>query len=61
MKKLTWLLALAMLMSMLAALPASAEATYTQAPMFDGMENRIARLGAEAAKPHRLHRKLTRD
>ena len=24
-------------------------------------ENRIARLGAEAAKPHRLHRKLTRD
>ena len=24
-------------------------------------ENRVARLGAEAAKPHRLHRKLTRD
>lgn len=24
-------------------------------------ENRIARLGPEAAKPHRLHRKLTRD
>ena len=24
-------------------------------------ENRIARLGVEAAKPHRLHRKLTRD
>ena len=24
-------------------------------------ENRIARLGAEAANPHRLHRKLTRD
>ena len=24
-------------------------------------ENRIARLGQEAAKPHRLHRKLTRD
>ncbi len=24
-------------------------------------ENRIARLGAEASKPHRIHRKLTRD
>ena len=39
MKKLTWLLALAMLLSMLAVLPASADAvTYTQAPMFDGMD-----------------------
>ena len=24
-------------------------------------ENRVARLGVEAAKPHRVHRKLTRD
>ena len=24
-------------------------------------ENRVARLGEDAAKPHRVHRKLTRD
>ena len=24
-------------------------------------ENRVARLGEDAAKPHRIHRKLTRD
>ena len=29
---------------------------------FEGyQENRIARLGPEASRPHRLHRKLTRD
>ena len=39
MKKLTSLVALAMLVSMLAIFPASAEeVTYTQAPMFDGMD-----------------------
>ena len=27
----------------------------------DYQKNRVARLGAEAAKPHRVHRKLTRD
>ena len=27
----------------------------------DYQENRVKRLGAEAAKPHRIHRKLTRD
>jgi ATPase subunit of ABC transporter with duplicated ATPase domains len=27
----------------------------------DYQKNRIERLGAEAAKPHRIHRKLTRD
>ena len=35
MKKLSWLLALAMLLSVIAIMPASAEGTYTQAPMFD--------------------------
>ena len=37
MKKLSWLLVLAMLLSMIAIMPASAEATYTQAPMFDAL------------------------
>ena len=37
MKKLSWVLALAMLLSMMAIMPASAETTYNQAPMFDAL------------------------
>ncbi len=39
MKKMSWLLVLAMLVSMMAIVPASAETTYAQAPMFDEKVN----------------------
>ena len=37
MKKLSWLLVLAMVLLPLCAVTASAEGTYTQAPMFDAL------------------------